>query len=117
MTLGLSDHEVDSETHVVELGGEIDLYTAPEFRSRMVELIDAGKTHLIVDLSEVTYIDSTALGVLLGGLKRAHEARGSLALVCAGQNVVEVVRTAGLERDFPIYETREEALDAVAEGV
>ena len=55
---------------MIELGGEIDLYTAPEFKERMVELIEGGKKQIVVDLSEATFIDSTTLGVLVGGVKR-----------------------------------------------
>jgi len=66
----ISDKEIDSETHLIELGGEIDLYTAPEFKERMVQVIEDGKTRVVVDLSEATFIDSTTLGVLVGGVKR-----------------------------------------------
>ena len=114
--LELSDHEVDSETHVLELGGEIDLYTAPEFKARMDAVIDDGKTRLVVDLSKLTYIDSITLGVLVGGVKRVRPVGGSLALVCTDGNVIASFRVSGLERAFPIYATREEALAAVAEG-
>ena len=70
MNFHIEDEAVDDETHVIELGGEVDLYTAPEFKERMVELIESGKKQIVVDLSQATFIDSTTLGVLVGGVKR-----------------------------------------------
>ena len=75
----IEDEAVDDTTHVIELGGEVDLYTAPEFKERMVELIESGKKQIVVDLSQATFIDSTTLGVLVGGVKRLRPAGGSLA--------------------------------------
>jgi anti-sigma B factor antagonist len=106
----IRDEEIDGETHVIELGGEVDLYTAPEFKERMVELIERGKKRIVVDLSEATFIDSTTLGVLVGGVKRLRPANGSLALVCTDQNITKIFEITGLDRVFPIHATREEAL-------
>ena len=79
----------------------------------MVELIEGGKKHIVVDLSEATFIDSTTLGVLVGGVKRLRPAGGALALVCTDQNITKIFEITGLDRVFPIHETREEALGAV----
>jgi len=114
VNFSIDDHEIDDETHVIELGGEIDLYTAPEFKERMVELIEAGKKRIVVDLSTATFIDSTTLGVLVGGVKRLRPAGGSLALVCTDQNITKIFEITGLDRVFPIHATRDEALAAVA---
>jgi anti-sigma B factor antagonist len=84
----INDEQIDADTHVIELGGEIDLYTAPEFKERMVQVIEDGKKQVIVDLSKATFIDSTTLGVLVGGVKRLRPAGGTLALVCSDQNIV-----------------------------
>ncbi|MDQ3719769.1 MAG: STAS domain-containing protein, partial [Actinomycetota bacterium] len=62
MNFNIQDEEIDSTTHVIELGGEVDLYTAPEFKERLVQLIEDGKTQIVVDLSAATFIDSTTLG-------------------------------------------------------
>ena len=114
MNFQLSDHEADYETHVIELCGEIDLYTAPEFKERMVEIIDEGKTRVVVDLSQASFIDSTTLGVLVGGVKRLRPAGGSLELVCTDEKIFEIFKATGLDRVFPIHETRVEA-EAIAE--
>ena len=114
MNFHIHDEEVDAETHVIELGGEVDLYTAPEFKERMVKVIEDGKKRVIVDLSSATFIDSTTLGVLVGGVKRLRPAGGSLALVCSDQNICKIFEITGLDRVFPIHATREEALAALA---
>ncbi len=114
MNFHISDEEIDAETQVIELGGEIDLYTAPEFKERMVALIEDGKKRIVVDLSSATFIDSTTLGVLVGGVKRLRPAGGSLALVCTDQNITKIFEITGLDRVFPIHASRDEALAAVA---
>jgi len=116
VNFNIQDEEIDSETHVIQLGGEVDLYTAPEFKERLVELIENGKTKIVVDLSEATFIDSTTLGVLVGGVKRLRPAGGSLALVCSDQNITKIFEITGLDRVFPIHGSRDEALSSVASG-
>jgi anti-sigma B factor antagonist len=113
MNFHIKDHEIDDQTHVIELGGEVDLYTAPEFKERMVELIEGGKKRIVVDLSDATFIDSTTLGVLVGGVKRLRPAGGSLALVCTDQNITKIFEITGLDRVFPIHASRDDALSAV----
>jgi len=114
VNFNIQDEEIDSTTHVIELGGEVDLYTAPEFKERLVQLIESGKTQIVVDLSQATFIDSTTLGVLVGGVKRLRPAGGSLALVCSDQNITKIFEITGLDRVFGIHETRDEALASVA---
>lgn len=114
MNFQIADQEIDAETQVIELGGEIDLYTAPEFKERMVELIEDGKKRIVVDLSAATFIDSTTLGVLVGGVKRLRPAGGTLALVCTDQNITKIFEITGLDRVFPIHASRDEALAALA---
>ena len=114
MNFHIEDSEVDAQTHVIQLGGEIDLYTAPEFKERMVELIEDGKKRILVDLSDATFIDSTTLGVLVGGVKRLRPSGGALALVCTDQNITKIFEITGLDRVFPIHATRDEALAALS---
>ena len=109
----IQDQEIDGETHVIELGGEVDLYTAPEFKERMVQLIEQGKKQVIVDLSQATFIDSTTLGVLVGGVKRLRTNEGQLSLVCSDRNITKIFEITGLDRVFTIYPTRVEAVSNV----
>jgi anti-sigma B factor antagonist len=112
----INDEEIDAQSHVIELGGEVDLYTAPEFKERMVELIEGGKKYIVVDLSNATFIDSTTLGVLVGGVKRLRPTGGALGLVCTDQNITKIFEITGLDRVFPIHETREAALGSIKPG-
>lgn len=116
MNFHIEDAEVDSDTHVIELAGEVDLYTAPEFKERMLQVIDGGKKRVLVDLSKATFIDSTTLGVLVGGVKRLRPSGGSLALVCSDPNITKIFEITGLDRVFPIHESRDEALSELAAG-
>jgi anti-sigma B factor antagonist len=112
----IEDEAIDDATHVIELGGEVDLYTAPEFKERMVELIESGKKQIVVDLSKATFIDSTTLGVLVGGVKRLRPTGGSLALVCTDDNITKIFEITGLDRVFPIHSSRADALAALDGG-
>jgi anti-sigma B factor antagonist len=99
---------------IVVLSGEVDIYTAPQFKERMLELLDAGVDKLVVDLSSVTFIDSTALGVLIGGVRRVRTAGGAMALVVTSRSVERVLSITGLDRVFTIHATREAALESLA---
>jgi anti-sigma B factor antagonist len=76
----------------------------------MVELIESGKKQIVVDLSKATFIDSTTLGVLVGGVKRLRANEGQLSLVCSDRNITKIFEITGLDRVFTIYPTRDEAV-------
>jgi anti-sigma B factor antagonist len=107
------DISIDDKTHVVELAGEVDLYSAPELKRRIVDAIDAGKTRIVVDLSQTTFIDSTTLGVLVGARKRLRANDGSLAVVCPDPDKLALFEMTGLDRVFSIHDDRAAALEAV----
>jgi anti-sigma B factor antagonist len=98
---------------LIELSGEVDLYTAPRFKDDLIALIDEGVARIVIDLSQVTFIDSTALGVIIGGVKRLHERDGSLALVAVSRPVVRILDITGLDRVLTIFDTREAAFAAL----
>src|SRR4051794_12458276 len=106
----VEDDEVDSTTHVVEIAGEVDLYSAPELKAHVLDAIDAGKTRIIVDLTNTTFIDSTTLGVLVGARKRLREQEGTLAVVCPDPDKLGLFEMTGLDRVFSIHTDRGEAL-------
>lgn len=97
---------------VISVSGEIDVYTAPSLRERLNELVASGNYDLIVDMAGVEFLDSTGLGVLVGGLKRVRLHDGSLRLVCAQEKILKVFRITGLTKVFPILPTLGEALAA-----
>ena len=99
---------------VVVLSGEVDIYTAPRFKECMLELLDTGVERLVVDLSGVTFIDSTALGVLIGGLRRVHDVDGAMVLVVTTSVVERVLSITGLDQVFAIQATRAAAVEALA---
>jgi len=101
---------------VVSVAGEIDVYTAPQLREKLVELVDAGNHDIAVDMREVDFLDSTGLGVLVGTLKRVKSADGSLTLVCSQERILKIFRITGLERVFTIVSSIEEATDATPTG-
>jgi anti-sigma B factor antagonist len=104
------DRKVDSDTHVVAVSGEIDLFTAPEFKQRTSAPIDAGRTHLIVDLTETSFIDSSSLGVLIGAHRRLKLRGGTLVVVCDTESIVKTFKITGLDGVFAIVPTLEAAL-------
>jgi anti-sigma B factor antagonist len=113
MNFDIKTEQLSGDSYVISLAGEVDLYTAPEFKERLVQVIEDGKKHLVVDLSKATFIDSTTLGVLVGGVKRLRPTGGALSLVCTDQNISKIFEITGLDRVFPIYKSREEALQNV----
>lgn len=94
---------------VVEVRGEVDLYSAPRLKSVIGDLTASGRNRIAVDLGGVEFMDSTGLGVLIGGLKRCREADGALALVAPAEPVRKVLTITGLDKVFPIYNTASEA--------
>ena len=109
MDLTLATREVNGTT-VVAVGGEIDVYTAPKLRDKLTELVAAGVYDLVIDLEAVEFLDSTGLGVLVGGLKKARAHDGSLRLVCTQDRLLKIFRITGLSKVFDIHETPEEAV-------
>jgi anti-sigma B factor antagonist len=104
------DYEaVADDVGIVILEGEIDIYSAPEFKEVLVTGIEGGATRVIVDLSRVTFIDSTALGVLVSGAKRVRPRNGSLDIVCTDENIIRIFEITGLDRIFGIFPSRGEA--------
>ena len=100
---------------VVGVRGEIDVATAPPLRERLQAQSAAGQATVVVDLSSVTFLDSTALGVLVGALKRCREAGGNLPLVITEPRILKVFEITGLTDVFPIHSSVGEALAAVGE--
>jgi anti-sigma B factor antagonist len=97
---------------VVEVEGDVDLHSAPELRDRLNALIGDGAERVVVDLSEATFLDSMALGVLLGAKREVADRDGMLELVVATDDIRRIFEITMLERIFRIHPTRAEALGA-----
>ncbi|HEX2044757.1 MAG TPA: STAS domain-containing protein [Gaiellaceae bacterium] len=113
MNFDIKTEHLGGEAHVIALSGEVDLYTAPEFKQQLLEVIGQGGKQVVVDLTETTFIDSTTLGVLVGGVKRLRPDGGQLSLVCNDRNITKIFEITGLNKVFPIYETRDEAVQSL----
>jgi anti-sigma B factor antagonist len=97
---------------VIDLAGGVDIYSAPRFKEVLLQGIDDGARRVIVDLTNVTFIDSTGLGVLVSGAKRVRSQGVSFAIVSSTQSIMSIFEITGLDRLYSIYATRKEALQA-----
>lgn len=95
---------------VIALSGEADVYTSPRIKQEMVDLLNNGTSKLVVDLSGVEYLDSTGLGVLIGGLKRARERDGDLKVICDNMRILRIFEITGLTKIFDIHRSEADAL-------
>ncbi len=111
MDLTLETRDVDGRT-IVSVGGEIDVYTAPKLRDMITELVGAGTYHLVIDMAGVEFLDSTGLGVLVGGLKKVRAQQGSMELVCSQDRLLKIFRITGLAKVFTIHDSESSALGA-----
>src|SRR3954447_4792932 len=108
----IADRKVDEDTHVVSVSGEIDLFTAPEFKQRMSAPIDEGRSRLIVDLTRTTFIDSSSLGVLIGAHRRLKLRGGTLIVVCDNEAISKTFKITGLDGVFTLAPSVEAAVAA-----
>jgi anti-sigma B factor antagonist len=99
-----------SDFSLIGLSGEVDVYSAPILRETIKGLVEDGKYRIVVDLEKVAFLDSTGLGVLVGGLKRVKHHNGELGIICNQEKILRIFRITGLTKVFPIYRSREELL-------
>ncbi len=107
------------EIHVEDTGdytlcrpiGELDAYTVGQFREALVEL--SSKPRLLIDLSEVPFMDSAGLGALIGGIRRAREAQGDVSVACGRPTLTRLLHTTGFDRIVPVTETVEAAVQSL----
>jgi anti-sigma B factor antagonist len=116
MNFSLTTEESDTGAAVITLTGEVDLYTAPEFKQELVRIIEGGATAVVIDLTNATFIDSTTLGVLISGIKRLRPGGGTLELVVTDRNIRKIFEITGLDRVFTLHEERDAAERAATDG-
>src|SRR3954452_6579376 len=105
------------DTTVVSVAGEIDMGTGPAFQRGLLRAIGAGRGGLIVDLSQATFLDSTALTNLVNAFDALRQkGGGTVAIVASDSRMRALFEVARLERDFLIFSTREQALAVIARG-
>lgn len=101
--------EDDGDRTVITVGGEVDVYTASVLREQLDQQIGAGRRHLVLDLRNVTFMDSTGLGVLVGRLKLIRMRGGTMRLVCNSERILKVFAITGLDKVFQIFDSLEAA--------
>jgi anti-sigma B factor antagonist len=102
---------VGTDRAVLQITGDVDVYTAPQVRDRVIRLLADGVRHVIADLREVSFLDSTGLGALVGSLKRLREQDGSLELVVPDGRIMTIFRVTGLDRVFALHPSFPDAID------
>ncbi|MDA8322375.1 MAG: STAS domain-containing protein [Actinomycetota bacterium] len=106
------DHHNQDGIEIVDVEGEIDVYTAPRLRELLIDLVNNGSYQIVVNMEKVEFLDSTGLGVLVGGLKRVRAHDGSLDLVCTQERILKIFRITGLTKVFGIHNSVDEAISA-----
>jgi anti-anti-sigma factor len=91
--------------------GELDAYTVSSFRDALGELAD--RRYLLIDLSSVPFMDSAGLGALIGGIRRARDAGGDVAVACSRPTLTRLLHTTGFDRIVPVTETVDDAAEAL----
>ncbi len=115
----LGYHPSVLEIHVEDTGaytlcrpvGELDAYTVGQFREALADISTLPR--VLIDLSEVPFMDSAGLGALIGGIRRAREADGEVTVACSRPTLTRLLHTTGFDRIVPVTETLEAAVDAL----
>jgi anti-sigma B factor antagonist len=103
--LGIDIDSTHPDHTVISVEGEVDVYTAPLLRQRLVELIDSGTSKVVVNLEPVAFLDSTGLGVLVAALNRLRRQGGDLELICTQPRILRVFEITGLTKVFTIHQS------------
>ena len=97
-----------SDLYVITVAGEVDLATSPELDTAIIAAVDAGATSVVIDLSDVSFMDSSGLGVIVRALKRCREAENDLDLIITNERVLKVFGITGLDQVIPIHASIED---------
>jgi anti-sigma B factor antagonist len=107
-------HHLHEKLTIVTVGGELDVFTSPKLREALLDVVENGGRHLIVDLSDVEFLDSTGLGVLVGVHHRLQAQDGSMSFVGASERLLRVFHVTRLDKIFTVYPSLDDALQAHA---
>ena len=97
-----------SDRYVITVSGEVDLATSPDLDAAIIAALDSGAGSLVIDLTDVSFMDSSGLGVIVRGLKRCREADKDLDLVITNERVLKVFGITGLDQVIPIHDSLED---------
>lgn len=107
-----AEHRAQDDLTVVQVRGELDVFSSPRLREMLLDLVEEGGLHLVVDLSDVTFLDSTGLGVLVGIYHRLRARGGSLTFGGANDRVRRVFHVTQLTKIFVLHDSVGAALKA-----
>lgn len=93
----IQTEEVAGRRAICRVSGELDAYTAPDLRDALDALVEEDRSWIIADLTELTYLDSTGLGILVGTAKKCRQAGGDLAVACARRNLLRIFQISGTQ--------------------
>lgn len=110
MEFQITSETAEEEIAVINVAGELDLYTAPRLKESLLAAFEDGIKKVLIDMSAIHFVDSSALGVLIGGVKRLKPEGGKMVLVSVDENVNWIFRITGLNNVFDIFPTKEEAM-------
>jgi anti-sigma B factor antagonist len=99
-------------TPVLSVKGEVDVYSAPALSDNLTQLLDEGSATIVVDLTEVAFLDSTGLGALIAARTASDKAGGALAIVCTQDRILKLFTITGLDGVFSIFPTVDDAVAA-----
>lgn len=117
MNLQFQSRQLGDKSAIIKLIGEADVFTLPAARQEMLKLIEEGVNWLIVDLEGIDYLDSTALGTLVGMLKRVRERSGELVLVGPKPRIRRLFEITRLEQVFSIYPDEKQAIESIEQEI
>jgi len=106
------EQRTEGAWEVLDVSGEVDLSTAPTLRARIERIVGDGARRLVVDLADVSFMDSSGLSVLVSGFKGMREAGGQMAVVCPNEAIAKIFSITGLDRVFSIHQSLHEAVSA-----
>lgn len=106
-TMNIERSVVAERYPVLRLSGELDLSSVPDVRRSIRGLIEEGQVRFLINLSNLDFIDSSGLGVLVGGLARVREKQGEIKIVCANRRILRVFEMTRLTQLFEIYPDEE----------
>lgn len=104
---------IGEHAYLIALAGDFDLHSGPEFERRVLEALGRSATDLLIDLSEVSFIDSTTIGILMRTRKRLAPLGGRVLVVTSDRNILRLFEITALDRMFEIYSSRTDALEEI----
>ena len=115
-TQQLVETSIDEQTELFELAGEFDAYMAPQLEKQLITAIEAGRTEVVIDMTQVSFVDLSTLNVIVRALKRAYQRNGHVVLACHERAVLRAIDLAGLQRALRVFDSRAAALTALRRG-